>query len=186
MKLPLNLAWATAVLCLSAPSADWDSMRRNPVRVEVLEMKPQPLVEAAGTAKWNGWLQVPPKLKEYGAIVYMPTKDHLGVAEIKVVADGYLLLACNYDYQGNSGGDWAEERWDEERFVSRGWHPLSKAELGGDLVKTDKRQQVVFGKAVRKGETLRLRCNKYDPPYPIVIPEVGGKLTAPLKLEEEK
>ena len=45
---------------------------------------------------------------------------------------------------------------------------MSADDLGGALVKGDNRAQVNFSKTVHQGEKLRLRCNKYDPPYPIL------------------
>jgi hypothetical protein len=46
---------------------------------------------------------------------------------------------------------------------------MGKTELGGILVKGDNRAQVVFSKQVRKGDSFRIRCNKYDPPFPILL-----------------
>jgi hypothetical protein len=98
-----------------------------------------------------------------------PSASTNGAADIEITADGYLLLACNWDYQGNQSGDWEKERWTEGKFKSKGWDRLSKNELGGELVKNDNRAQTIFFKRVKKGEHLRLRCNKYDPPYPILL-----------------
>ncbi len=158
---------ATAIaLCVPALAADWEALRRTPATIEIINMSPAPLV--AGTDQ-KGWAKVPAQLTANGASIFMPTGGTTGVADIKVTGDGYLLVACNYDYQGNKGGKWDDEDWDERKFKTKGWHMMSKNELGGDLVKGDGRQQTVFSKQVRKGETFRLRCNKYDPPYPILL-----------------
>ena len=150
----------------SALAADWETMKRNPASVEVVNMKPVPLVESAGK---DGWAKIPAQLAKYDAVVFMPTAPTDGVADFTVTADGFMLIACNYDYQGNSSGKWDEERWDEKKFRAKGWHLLTKNELGGVLIKGDNRDQVVFSKQVRKGDKVRLRCNKYDPPFVILL-----------------
>lgn len=129
-------------------------------------MKAQPLV---ATEEKNGWAKVPTRLSQYNAVVYSPTGSTNGVADITVTADGFLLLAVNYDYQGNREGSWDEEVWSERKFKSKGWNLLTKTELGGLLVKGDNRAQTVFAKQVRKGDVLRIRCNKYAPPYPVLL-----------------
>ena len=164
---------ASTALQVAAHAADWEAMSHTPAQIEVINMRPVPLVE--GTDK-NGWAKVPALFTKYGAVIYSSAEKSDGVADIRVLADGYLLVACNYDYQGNKQGKWDEETWDEKKFKIKGWHVMSKHELGGELVKGDNRAQVVFSKQVRKGESLRLRCNKYDPPFPILL---GGKAEAP-------
>jgi hypothetical protein len=155
---------------LAAPvfAADWEAMKRTPAQIEVVNMQPMPLVE--GTDK-KGWARVPAQLTKHEALIFTPTGGTNGVADIKVLADGFLMVACNYDYQGNSQGKWDEEDWNESYFKKKGWRKLSKTELGGILVKGDNREQTIFVKQLRKGDNLRIRCNKYDPPFPIVLPK---------------
>jgi len=62
-----------------------------------------------------------------------------------------------------------KERWEEKRFKAKGWHLFSKNEAGGILVKGDGKTQEVFAKKVKKGDKERIRCNKYDPPYLILL-----------------
>jgi hypothetical protein len=155
-----------ATLSANAFAADWDAMKRNPARIEALSMQAVPLV--AGNDKL-GWARVPERLVKHEASVFMPARKHQGVADIQVTGDGYLLLACNYDYQGNASGNWKQDVWDERKFKSKGWLRISNKELGGALVKGDNREQILFVKHVRKGESFRLRCNKYDPPLPIAL-----------------
>jgi hypothetical protein len=161
--------FATALtLCLSASlhAADWATMERDPAKIEVVNMQPVPL---AASSDKKGWARVPEQLLTNRAVIYMPTGGTDGVADIKVIADGYLLVACNYDYQGNKSGKWDEEAWNEKKFKAKGWHLMSKNEVGGVLVKGDNRDQVILSKEVHRGETIRIRCNKYDPPYPILL-----------------
>ena len=169
MNIRLHIIATAAAVCATAHAADWESMKRNPAQIEVVNMQPTPLV--ADNDK-KGWATVPPQLTKYGAVVYMPSGNTNGVADIKVTGDGFLLLACNYDYQGNTSGKWDEEVWSEKKFKAKGWHLMSKTELGAVLVKGDNRAQVVFFKQVRKGDAFRLRCNKYEPPFPILLSPV--------------
>jgi hypothetical protein len=154
------------VAALAGLATDWETMQHSPAQIEVARMHPGPLVESKETA---GWDKVPATLRKYGAVIYLPSDKFDGVADITVTGDGYLFLACNYDYQGNTLGGWSGDAWDEKKFKSHGWHVLSKHELDGDFVKVNGRAQKVFCLQVHKGETLHLRCNKYDPPYPILV-----------------
>lgn len=136
-----------------------------------------------GADKWN-WSKVPSSLKERGAVVFIPSAPTNGVADFKITKDGYLLLACNYDDQGNRGGNWDEEVWDEKHFKEQGWQRLTESDLGGALVKSDNRAQLILAKQMHRGETMRLRCNKYDPPFPILL-VADGRLS-PQGLERDK
>lgn len=147
-------------------AADWKAMAKTSAAISVINMQPVPL---AISADKNGWARIPKALAENGATIFMPSASTNGAADIEIKEDGYLFLACNWDYQGNSSGEWEKDRWTEGKFKSKGWSRLSKNELGGELVKNDNRAQTIFFKRVKKGEKLRLRCNKYDPPYPILL-----------------
>jgi hypothetical protein len=147
-------------------AADLRAIAKTSATISVLNMQPVPLVISADK---NGWARIPTALLNSGATIFTPTASTNGAADIVIEADGYLLLACNWDYQGNQSGDWEKERWTESKFKSKGWERLSKKELDGELVKNDNRAQTIFFKRVKKGEHLRLRCNKYDPPYPILL-----------------
>lgn len=147
-------------------AADWRTIAKNPAGISVVNMHPLPLVTS--TQK-EGWARIPDVLTSHQATIFTPSKSTNGVADIEVTADGYLLIACNWDYQGNQSGDWQKDRWTESQFKSKGWDRLTKNEAGGELVKNDNRVQTLFFKKVKKGEKLRLRCNKYDPPFPILL-----------------
>lgn len=170
MKTPalrLLLTIAIFVFYAQAQGADWNAIAKSPAEITVLQMQPQPLTVSADE---DGWARIPAMLSQHGAVVFMTPNKYLGVADIQVTADGYLLIACNWDYQGNSSGDWDKEVWDERKFRSKGWDKLTKGELGGDLIKSkNNRVQTLFFKRVKKGDSFRLRCNKYDPPFPILL-----------------
>ncbi len=157
---------ACAMGCPAAQAVSWDEIHRNPATVEVLASKPVPLVESQDKA---GWERVPDQLATRSAIVYMPNDSHNGLSDFKVTADGWVIIACNFDYQGNKGGTWDETAWDERKFRTKGWEKFTKGELGGVLVKGGGREQVVYTKLLKKGTALRLRCNKYDPPFVILL-----------------
>lgn len=170
MKTPaihLFLTLAMLMLCPQLRGADWNAIAKSPAEITVLQMQPQPLTVSADE---NGWARVPPMLSQHGAVVFMTPNKSLGIADIQVTADGYLLIACNWDYQGNSSGDWDKEAWDERKFRSKGWDKLTKGELGGELIRNNNnRVQTLFFKRVKKGDSFRLRCNKYTPPFPILL-----------------
>jgi hypothetical protein len=153
----------------AAFAADWEAMNHTPAQIQVVGMHPAPLVQSNDK---DGWAKVPAAIAKYNPVIYMPNAGKMGVADITVTGDGYLLISCNYENQGNRGGNWTAEVWDEKKFKTKGWHVLSGHEMEGELVKGDNRVQVVYSKQVHKGETLRVRCNKYDPPFPILL---GGK-----------
>ncbi len=144
---------------------NWNEVRRNPAELEVFKMEPIPLTAAIGK---KAWVRIPDELEKQPMLIYMPTGPCNGVADYKVTRGGFLLVACNYDYQGNGNGDWQKRRWEIDDFMDHGWRELTEAELGGVLVKGDNREQIIFIKKVSEGESGRLRCNKYDPPYFIV------------------
>ncbi|MHB1083047.1 MAG: hypothetical protein ACYC67_26880 [Prosthecobacter sp.] len=147
-------------------AVDLRTLGKSSATISVLNMQPVPLVSSTDK---SGWARIPAFFSNHGATIFTPSASTNGVADIEIQADGYLFLACNWDYQGNSSGNWEKERWTEKNFKSKGWARLSKNDLGGDLVKNDNRAQTIFFKRVKKGEHLRLRCNKYDPPYPILL-----------------
>jgi len=152
-------------------AADWRAIAKTPATISVMHMQPVPLVVSANK---EGWARIPTVLTNNGATIFMPPAGNNGavngVASIEIKADGYLIIACNWDYQGNPSGDWQKDRWKESQFKSKGWDRLTKGELGGELVSNNSnRVQTLFFKKVKKGEHLHLRCNKYDPPFPILL-----------------
>lgn len=175
-KTPMNALRSflfLLVLTTAAQAADWKTFAATPAAITVINMEPRPLVKSSDE---NGWLTVPDNLTRYAASIYFPVQGQgggtNGVADITVVKSGYLLLACNYYYQGNSSGDWQKEVWDAKEFKRKGWRPLTKTDLGGLLLNHGNQEQTVFYKKVEAGQNVRLRCNKYQPPYPIVLGSV--------------
>ena len=170
MKRLLSLLTTFLVITAGSMAADLDLMQKFPAIVGVLNMKPLELKPGEGR---GAWARVPKELGDRKAIVFMPEGGVNGVADLTVIEEGWVLIAVNYDNQGNSGGDWDKDVWTARTFKSKGWNELSKRELGGDLVKTDGRVQQVFAKRIKKGTNERIRCNKYDPPYVIILDKAG-------------
>jgi hypothetical protein len=143
----------------------WDEVRQSPAAVEVLFMKPVPLVES--NAK-DGWPRVPEQFRKFHTTIYMPERPMLGVADYRVTKSGFLFVACNYEYEGNAGGGWTATRWMRDDFYAHGWCEATSSDLGGVLVNGANRECVVFMKKVSAGESGRLRCNKYSAPFFII------------------
>lgn len=146
---------------------DWVKVYKNSAKINAIALEPIPLKESNDK---QGWQRVPAALQRKPAIIYMSTGRDNGVADFEVVKDGIVLLACSYNYQGNSQGDWQETRWTKEQFMENGWTLISSEELDGVLVGGTGQEHTVFMKQVRTGEKYRLRCNKYEPPHVIVFP----------------
>ncbi len=164
-----HLAALLAIILGSAchlHAVDLSEIAAAPAAINAVKMEPTKL---AVSAEKKGWLAVSDGLLSHSAVIYRPVIDHLGIADFTVTRSGYLLLACNFDYQGNESGEWQKEAWDERKFKLKGWKALKNSALGGALIQSDKREQILFWKKVSAGERFVLRCNKYDPPYPIVF-----------------
>lgn len=147
------------------PLPSLGEIRREPAALEVLNMEAAPLQV---TDAPRGWARVPEQLSKPAATVFMPVNPANGVSDYKVTRGGWVLAACNYDYQGNDSGDWRGSQWTKEEFQANGWQELTDKELGGKLITKENREQIIFVKKLSTGETGRLRCNKYDPPFLIL------------------
>ena len=95
MKPTICILSAYTVLSSFVNAADFEGMKRTPAQIEVVNMQPGPLVESADK---KGWARVPAQLTKYNAVIYTSAGGTNGVADIKVTGDGYLMVACNYDY----------------------------------------------------------------------------------------
>jgi hypothetical protein len=110
------------------------------------------------------WARVPEIL--LGALIYTGDwKRSNGVADFKVTQSGRIFLALNYDYQGNGSGNWTEDRLLAGQFMARGWAQVR----GAEMVAWNNRSFSIFTRVCEQGEHFRLRCNKYEPPYVIVL-----------------
>ena len=89
-----------------------------------------------------------------------------GVVKFEVIESGLLMIAVHFGYQGNVYGGWYEERMTLADFQNTGW-----TDTGLTLVTREhqSRTYMIFEKVVETGQTYTLRCNKYEPPYPIEL-----------------
>lgn len=171
---------APAVAVQTKPGVfTWANAKNDPAKIQVEKLPAARLDPKGRTDDAGGFQTVPEKFAGTPVTYYGggAKQSFQPVAEIAVLEDGFLFVWCNYNYQGNSGGGWEKERWTARDFVQNGWQHLTEKDMGGLLVKGkpgDKNvgPTEVFVKYVRKGESLKLRCNKYHPPLPFVFGEV--------------
>ncbi|HSI34674.1 MAG TPA: hypothetical protein VK986_13890 [Tepidisphaeraceae bacterium] len=139
--------------------------------IESLGYDPVPFDESTETRKGRGNWALPEGLKKSKLQIYSKVKKDQGqegMTEFRVTKAGTILVACNWEYQGNDGGGWKATRMTQQQFVEQGWRIVPVEQLGGPLM-LGKFTQVVFSREVREGETYKLRCNKYDPPF-VILP----------------
>jgi hypothetical protein len=132
--------------------------------VEVVNLAPVPLVEGAEKEAdktiSTGWQKIDKQLEGWQIYSKQTGGGTNGVLDVTVKTGGLVLIACNWDYQGNSGGDWKKERWEAADFAKNGW-----TDTGTQIISNRNRAFKIFSKTVKTGEQMRLRCNKYEPPY---------------------
>jgi len=142
--------------------------------IAALQVYHMPFVAMENGNKDTDWKSIPPLLRREDVRISLPQHGWRGLADGIAMSAGYALLACNF----NSGGNWKHERWDKNDFEANGWHELDHEELGGRLVNDDQREQVIFWKKVRAGETGTLHCNKSPPTSSPAVP-MAPSSTAP-------
>lgn len=133
--------------------------RTNPAVVQVTAMPAAPLAPAPDKAS-GMWEKVAEDLR--GATSYFKSKQP--VAEVTVTKAGRVYVACDYAYQGNTGGGWQSEVFTKEDYLKDGWSLVL-----ADLKMWDRPDMVIFTKVLPAGTKLRLRCNKYQPPVVITF-----------------
>jgi hypothetical protein len=133
-------------------------IRENPATIAVTSLTAETLAESPAREAGK-WQHVPEALR--GAKIFSTGPKQLGVAEYKVSGPGRVYVACNYDYQGNPSGKWTEDRWMPEDFKKNGWALVE----GIELRSWEGRTFQIFTRELKAGESGRLRCNKYEPPY---------------------
>jgi hypothetical protein len=97
---------------------------------------PEAAAEDGGTEEKikGAWVMVRPKLLGIGIQVHKASGPIKGVAIYTVKKSGYVMVACNYAYQGNNSGNWTDTRWEAEDFKKNGWRELEEKEMGGKLI----------------------------------------------------
>jgi hypothetical protein len=152
----------------------WEAMRQKPAAFTVIGQEPHRLEVGLAFDGNFSWPKVPQKLLDGGATIYLYSGERSGVSEFTVTNEGWLIIGVNYDYQGNNGNNWQEEAWSLDKFQDEGWELIKEEHAGGPLSKGDVRvtylrNQHLLARFVKKDEKYRLRCNKYDQPFLIVL-----------------
>ena len=166
---------ATSLFAATASAVDWESARRNPAEITVLNCQAVPLTVGEGKGQY---LKVPAKLDGATIFVESEGKKVGNTADFTVVKEGWIFVIANYGYEGNSSGDWDDKRWTEAQFKKNGWEELSSKQMGGPLVNKGNNEPKVFAKRVRPKDSMRLVVNKYGAPHIVVFPAPS---TAPKK-----
>lgn len=88
-----------------------------------------------------------------------------GVAIVRVHRRCMLYVAASWAYDGNTSGQWTEERWSEEMFADRGFKEIGAVTIrhrGSD------QPHKLFARECDQGESFRIRTRKYGAPYVFV------------------
>lgn len=153
VKIPANSDWAKVM----AKPATITVAGQEPIALDP-ELENQPFKEIPGVLAKR-------------ATIYHKQKDRYnGVCAITVDKEGFLLLACDYNPNGNNSNGWQQERWMPERFEKEGWKKLSAQDLGGSLG-----ELTIFLKYVKAGEEVKVRTSKYSAPKAIIFDAPASK-----------
>lgn len=127
--------------------------------------------ELTGEVIENAWQDYPAELA--GSVIHhvLPSYNVVawGKVQFTVTRSGILYLALDYSYEGHNRGDWTRERWSKTDFETNGWTFLASNMVRKNDPNDPVRVRKVCQKMVTAGESYSLRCNKYEPPYPIEL-----------------
>lgn len=100
--------------------------------------------------------------------------------EFEVKNDGLMLLAATWSFDGNTQGDWYEERLTAKQIERNGWTPVAHIVRVND--KREDVPHVLYRRVVHAGEKYRFRTRKYAPPLVMLVDPVQVKaaLAAPV------
>lgn len=85
-----------------------------------------------------------------------------GVAIVRVHQRGKVFAAASWDYDGNSSGQWTEERWTKQMFLDRGWKEIGKVSIKH---RGSQQPHILFVRDCNKGDHFRIRTRKYGAPF---------------------
>lgn len=85
-----------------------------------------------------------------------------GVALVKAHRMCKVFVAASWENDGNSSGQWTEERWTEATFEEKGWEEVGKVKIKH---RGSKHEHKLFVKVFNEGEQARIRTRKYGAPY---------------------
>ena len=123
--------------------------------VTVSEFTPVELQES--TTPGIGFTHVPEALR--GGFIFTEKRRHdSGELEFRVQDDATVYLAGFFGYDGNSQGDWDDDRLMQSGLLELGWTHVDYMTGGNG------KQLEIYSRKVSAGETYRLRVNKYTAP----------------------
>ena len=88
-----------------------------------------------------------------------------GVAIVRAHQKGPIYVAASWDYDGNSSGQWTEERWLKEDFEKNGWKEIGTVKIPH---RGHEQEHTLFSRMCNKGDHFRLRTRKYGAPFVFV------------------
>ncbi|MFO0917136.1 MAG: bifunctional serine/threonine-protein kinase/formylglycine-generating enzyme family protein [Planctomycetaceae bacterium] len=174
---PIKLTWGVLDITRdrTAPEFSWESAKSRQAVVKNVNFPSVPLNTESLDKFFNS---VPTRFTEHPSVIYAEPRAQ----EIRfdVDQDGFVLLACSFDYQGNDSGGWLEKRWTAQDFTQHGWRQLSENDVGGRLfAPKHKQNQTCFVKYLASGDKYTLVCNKSDPPFLIQFSNAGQSSSPP-------
>lgn len=176
------LIGATATNAQQAPSTPYPTSLTEvamPAGVKVTHMHPiiaVPLRElAAGPVPKEAEQAVifARPLKKYG-----PTSD-AGRIQVEITADGPVVLAVSWKYDGNTGGGWKPEAWSEQQFAEAGWLKVGEAALW-KAGESFSEPHLLLRRDCKAGEKFTFRSRKYNPPLVVMGATFAAPAPAPL------
>lgn len=129
--------------------------------LSVSDFTPVELLQSATPGE--GYPYVPEALR--GADIFSEVRRPAGgELEFRVHEDTTVHLAGYFGYEGNTRGDWYDDRLTQSDLLDLGWTYVD------DIIRHDGNHLEVFRRDVYAGEAYRLRVNKYGPPLLIHTP----------------
>ena len=112
------------------------------------------------------WEQIPGELK---GTHFLAFPIHHGVLEFEVASDGFIFMVTSTRWGGggNSSGDWQDEVMLEKDLRRAGWRELKGID---ELIATDPGEMAIFWREGKRGETFRIRTEKYVAPMLLIRP----------------
>lgn len=90
-----------------------------------------------------------------------------GMTVLRVHKKTPIYVAASWEYDGNSSGQWTQERWMKEDFEKHGWKEIGTVKVphrGHD------QQHTLFVRECNQGDHFRLRSRKYGAPF-VFVPQ---------------
>jgi hypothetical protein len=100
--------------------------------------------------------------KEFGGFQFTQSKALAGLLQFRVLTDGLVYMACNFN-AGGSGGPWQKEALSDDQLRRKGWHREREA-----VIKIADEVWIIFSRECKKNEEFSIRTAKYATPMLLV------------------